>query len=167
MGAGWLLCEGWMLDEESGYWDVQRPGAGSYVAFEPPSGARLIEPERSPFLPPTFASGYSSYEELLAETEHDLRQSIRAIAALPLDDRVLALSGGKDSRTLTALILDEGLQDRFRFVTHGSPEGCRGHRRSPDRLTGSVSTGRWTTPRIAPPRRKWRVSGCTPGCGKG
>jgi len=35
---------------------------------------------------------------------------------------VLSLSGGKDSRTLLAFMLSEGVHDRFRFETTGSPE---------------------------------------------
>jgi hypothetical protein len=73
-------------------------------------------------LPPALDYTAASYEEILAEAERDLRDTLRAVAALPVDDRMLSLSGGKDSRTLTALILSEGLQDRFRFATHGSPE---------------------------------------------
>ncbi|HET9659098.1 MAG TPA: hypothetical protein VFP05_02135 [Thermomicrobiales bacterium] len=121
MGAGWLICEGWMLDEESGYWEVTRPPAGSAVRIQPGRGACVIEPERSPLLPPA-GEPSATYEELLAEAEGDLRSTMRAVAALPVEDRLLSLSGGKDSRTLTALILSEGLQDRFRFSTHGSPE---------------------------------------------
>lgn len=121
VGAGWLVCEGWILDEESGYWEVTRPMAGSVGRIEPGRGARVTAPPRSPMLPRP-EDGTASYTEILAEAECDLRDTLRAIAALPVDDRILSLSGGKDSRTLAALILSEGLQDRFRFSTHGSPE---------------------------------------------
>lgn len=120
-GAGWLWCEGWVLDHESGYWDVDRPPAGSMVWFRPHQGARVVEPARSPMLPPPDASPLS-YDELLDENEGVLRAGLRGIADLPIDDIDLPLSGGKDSRTLTAIVLSEGLRDRFRFVTHGSPE---------------------------------------------
>lgn len=120
-GAGWLVAENWLLDKETGYWDVERPGPGSFVVMRPGEGAVVVEPSRSPFLPHA-DDPFRSYEEILAEVDRDLRATIRAIAALPLEDRMLSLSGGKDSRTLTALILSEGLQDRFRFATHGSPE---------------------------------------------
>lgn len=119
--AGWLIAEGWTVDEETGYWDVERPRAGSYAVIEPGTTARIVEPTSSPlFAPPEDPA--PAYEEILAVVEMELRATLRAIAALPLDDRMMALSGGKDSRTLTALILSEGLQDRFRFETHGSPE---------------------------------------------
>jgi hypothetical protein len=120
-GAGWLICEGWMLDRDSGYWEVERPPAGSAVRIERGRGAQVIEPGRSPLLPAPDEPS-ATYDELLAEAERDLRATVRAIAALPVEDRMLSLSGGKDSRTLAALILSEGLQDRFRFATHGSPE---------------------------------------------
>lgn len=120
--AGWLISQGWILDQESGYWEVDRPHAGSAVHIEPGNGATVIEPAQSPFLPPVPEDPRPTYDALLNETERDLRQTIRAIAALPLDERTLWLSGGKDSRTLLALILSEGLEHRFRFITFGSPE---------------------------------------------
>jgi hypothetical protein len=119
-GAGWLVAEGWMLDQETGYWDVERPRAGSYAVIEPGQSACIVEPQRSPLFLAVGEEPTSSYEEILADAERDLRATLRAIAALPLDDRMLSLSGGKDSRTLTALIISEGLQDKFRFATHGS-----------------------------------------------
>ncbi|MEZ4529457.1 MAG: hypothetical protein R2855_00380 [Thermomicrobiales bacterium] len=121
-GAGWLVSDGWMFDEETGYWDVQRPRTGSYIAITGSDGARIVEPLRPPFLRPDPAEPAVPYEVLLDEVDRDLRSTLRVIAELPLDDRVLGLSGGKDSRTLAAIILSEGLQDRFRFVTNGSPE---------------------------------------------
>jgi hypothetical protein len=122
LGAGWLIGEGWMLDRETSYWDVERSVAGSAVVIEPHVGARIIEPACSPLLPPIDEPPASTYEELLDEAERDLRAVLRAVADLPLDDRVLSLSGGKDSRTLLAIVLDEGLAHRFRYATYGSPE---------------------------------------------
>ncbi len=121
-GIGWLICEGWMLDEETSYWEVDRPMAGSSVVIRPGQGARVIEPAHSPMLPPAPEDPAPAYEELLDEVDRDVRANLRAIAALPIDDRVLLLSAGKDSRTLTAMLIDEGLADRFRYETHGSPE---------------------------------------------
>jgi hypothetical protein len=120
--AGWLISKGSIPDQESSYWDVDRPQTGSYVAIDPARGAKVIEPRWSPLFPPAPDDPPLSYEELLNEVEQDLRSTIRAIAALPLEERVLSLSGGKDSRTLLAIIMSEGVQDRFRFVTTGSPE---------------------------------------------
>jgi hypothetical protein len=122
IAAGWLISQGWILDQESGYWEVERPRAGSTVVIDARRGATIVEPAPSPFLPPTPENPLPSYGELLDETERDLRQTIRAIADLPLDDRALWLSGGKDSRTILAVMLSENLHHRFRFVTFGSPE---------------------------------------------
>ncbi len=120
--AGWLIGVGSILDQESGYWEVERPRAGSSILIEPGQGARVIEPARSPLYPPEPEPPAPSYEMLLDEVEHNLRTTVRALAELPLDDRVLSLSGGKDSRTLLAFMLSEGVHDRFRFETTGSPE---------------------------------------------
>lgn len=120
--AGWLISQGWILDQESGYWEVDRPRAGSTVVIDAGRGVTVVEPEPSPFLPPTPECPRPSYDELLDETERDLRQTVCAIADLPLEERTLWLSGGKDSRTILGIILSEDLRHRFRFVTFGSPE---------------------------------------------
>ncbi len=119
--AGWVTGLGWIVDQESGYWEVERPSAGSVVAIEPQHGARLIEPSPTALYPHD-PEHTAPYDDLLLDVERDLRHTIRAVADLPVDERVLSLSGGKDSRTILAIILGEGLQDRFRFETTGSPE---------------------------------------------
>ena len=120
--AGWIIGEGWPLDQESSYWDAERPRAGSMVKIESGQGARVLEPRWSPLYPLEPEDPAPTYAELLDEAEEDLRGTIRAIANLPVEERVLSLSGGKDSRTLLAVILGEGVKDRFQFVTRGSPE---------------------------------------------
>jgi hypothetical protein len=112
---------GWIIDQESGFWDVERPRAGSLVVIEPQQGARVVEPRVSALYPRASEEPAPAYEELLDEVEQDLRGTISAVANLPVEDRVLSLSGGKDSRTLLAIILGEEVQDRFRFQTSGSP----------------------------------------------
>ena len=120
-GAGWIICHTEMFfDGETGYWDVERIPLGAHVALDPARGAAIVESERCPLGP---MGETATYPELLDAVEQDLRQSVRAIAALPLRTRQFGLSGGIDSRLLTALIIDEGLQDRFQFVTYGPPEG--------------------------------------------
>lgn len=118
MGAGWLLCLGSMLDEESGYWDAQHLPFGSHVTIDPIDGARVVHPGHSPLVP----AAETPYEDVLERVDHELRETMRVIAELPIPDLELALSGGKDSRLLTAVILSEGLQDRFRFITIGPPD---------------------------------------------
>jgi len=120
--AGWIIGEGWILDQESSYWEVERPRAGSMVVLDPRCGAQVDEPVHSPLYPSETEDPTPTYENVLDEVECDLRTTIRALARLPVEQRVLSLSGGKDSRTLLAVILSEGVQDRFQFVTHGSPE---------------------------------------------
>ena len=48
-------------------------------------------------------------------------RELRTIARLPVDDFELRLSGGKDSRMLAVILHDEGLADRFRFLSYGLP----------------------------------------------
>lgn len=119
-GAGWVICHTEpFFDGETGYWDAERTPLGAHVAITPGRGAEVVSCERCPLGP---MGETATYEEVLSGVEEDLRRSIRAIAALPMEDRQLGLSGGIDSRLLTAVILSEGLEEKFRFVTFGSPE---------------------------------------------
>ncbi len=119
-GAGWVICHTEpFFDGETGYWDTERTPLGAHVAVTPGRGAEIVACERCPLGP---MGETSTYDEVLSGVEEDLRQSIRVIAALPVTDRQLGLSGGFDSRLLTAVILSEGLEDRFHFATFGSPE---------------------------------------------
>ncbi len=119
-GAGWVICHTEpFFDGESGYWDTERTPLGAHVAIVPGRGAEVVACERCPLGP---MGETATYDTLLSEVEEDLRRSIRVIAALPVADRQLGLSGGIDSRLLTAVIVSEGLQERFHFVTFGSPE---------------------------------------------
>jgi hypothetical protein len=120
--AGWIAGAGWIPDQESGYWDVERPRAGSLVVIDPRRGAEVIEPAVSPIYPRAQDDPPFTYEEALDDVERDLRDTIRAVAELPATERVLLLTGGKDSRTLLSVILSEGVQDRFRFETSGAPQ---------------------------------------------
>lgn len=119
-GAGWVICHTEMFfDGETGYWDVERLPLGAHLFLDGRRGFTTIEPVRCPLGP---MGETATYGELLDKVERDLRQTIRAIAALPGPHPQILLSGGIDSRLLTALIVSEGLRDRFRFVTFGPPE---------------------------------------------
>jgi hypothetical protein len=121
-GAGWLISEGWMLDDETGYWDVERPPFGSHISIDPTAGAKVRRLPRSPLVAQESTPFPADYAVVLDEVERDLRSTMRAIAALPIADREFCLSGGKDSRMLLGVILSEGLEHRFHFVTQGPPE---------------------------------------------
>ena len=110
-GAAWSIAHTEMFfDGETGYWDVERMPLGVYIALSPGEGASVIEAERCPLGP---MGETATYDELLPQVEEDMRRSIRAIATLPVIDRQLGLSGGIDSRLLTALIVNEGLETAF------------------------------------------------------
>jgi hypothetical protein len=60
--------------------------------------------------------------ELVAGTVDHLRALVRLMAALPCPVPTLELTGGRDSRMILALLLAEGVADRFVYVTWGGPD---------------------------------------------
>lgn len=122
LGAGWLPCYGSILDEESGFWSVEHVPFGGYVEIHPDAGATLVADHPSPLAPPDPTSFPTEYEDIRNAVEHDLRVTMRVIADLPISDLEFRLSGGIDSRLLTAILISEGLTNRFSFMTFGAPD---------------------------------------------
>lgn len=59
---------------------------------------------------------------LLDDLRGDIASSIRAALTLSVRNRLADLTGGKDSRLVLSVMLDEGLADRFEFRTWGAPD---------------------------------------------
>ncbi len=121
LAMGWLVFWDSSLADDSGYWDATRLQFNRQIIFGP-SGEARIEKRGRPFWHrpgPNPTAG--DYDALLDELDADVRAELRTIARLPVDDFELRLSGGKDSRMLAAILHDEGLADRFRFLSYGLP----------------------------------------------
>ncbi|MEZ4529456.1 MAG: hypothetical protein R2855_00375 [Thermomicrobiales bacterium] len=121
LAMGWLAFWGSSLGDDSGYWDAARAPFNSQITTTANASVK-IEPRPRPFWHrpgPNPTTG--DYPSLLDEIDADLRSTLRAIMRLPTREFELRLSGGKDSRLLTALLFDEGLHERVRFLTHGLP----------------------------------------------
>ena len=121
LAMGWLAFWDSSIGDDSGYWDATRLPFNNQITIDADAGVR-IAPRPSPFWHRRGPSPTSAtYDELIDELEADLRATIRVIGKLPEANIELRLSGGKDSRLLTALLYDEGLHDRVQFMTHGLP----------------------------------------------
>lgn len=121
LAMGWLVFWDSSLGDDSGYWDATRLPFNGQIVFGPGGTAR-IEERPQPFWHrpgPNPTSG--DYVTLLEEIDADLRAELRTICRLPVEDFEFQLSAGKDSRLLATLLHDEGLVDRFHFVSHGVP----------------------------------------------
>lgn len=61
----------------------------------------------------------ATVEELVDRAGDELVRAVQAVAAAPFPDRVLSLSGGRDSRVLLAAAMAGGVADAFRYRTSG------------------------------------------------
>ncbi len=115
LGVGWLAYAGYPIGPRTGYegvavvpLGVHADVTGAGVAFRqaPPPWRALLAGER---------------HALLDEVYSDIVTSIRAALSYPVGRKVAELTGGKDSRLILAVLLAEGLADRFEYRTLGSP----------------------------------------------
>ena len=121
-GPGWLLYDGQCNGPETGFRDVSVLHQGECLAIAPDGRARIDRRADNSWDFEPFTHQTLSLEKAIEAADSRLRGSLRGLAALPFGRRELRLSGGKDSRLLLALILSEGLQDRFTFLTYGHRE---------------------------------------------
>lgn len=126
LSVAWLPFLGWIVGDRTGYASTRVLPAGSYVEIGPAYGSRVR------FAHPTPWAGDlpSDPDELIDLVHADLSASVRSVAQLPAPRRHADITGGKDSRLVVALMLEEGVADRFTFFTSG-------YDHSPDVIVGS------------------------------
>jgi hypothetical protein len=125
MGVAWLPFLGWIVGDRTGYVSSRVLPMSSYVEIAPSFGSRVRFANATPW-----ASDLPSVESELVDLVHqDLTASVQSIAQLRAPTRSADITGGKDSRLVLALLLQEGLADGFTFRTAGY-----GH--SPDAVVG-------------------------------
>ncbi len=121
-GPGWLLYDNQCHGAETGYRGVSVVPPGGFLAIDS-AGKALIDrlPEKS-----RKRVEQRSLSSAADAIDARLRGSLRALAALPFGRREFLLDSGKASRLLLALVLSEGLQDRFIFRTLADRESADG-----------------------------------------
>lgn len=122
IGAGWLVFDAALFDDETGYAGVAHLPFGDAVRIDPVHGLRIERAERSPFAPGNPGDFPSTYEQLVPPLLEDLCAQLRFVSGLPAGNVELRLSGGKDSRILAAGIVATGLRDRIGLMTFGPPD---------------------------------------------
>ena len=121
LGTGWTAFYGYPLSTETGFADVRLLPFGGYVELDPVTGASIAQRPVDHWVFRDERADLRTLPELTDLVEEDLRTTLRILSTLPAPTRELRLSGGKDSRLLTALAVDEGIQDCFHFFTFGVP----------------------------------------------
>jgi hypothetical protein len=112
---------------------------GAYVEIEPAFGSRVRFSNATPW-----SSDLPSNEAELVDLVHDdLSASVRSVAQIPATRRGADITGGRDSRLVLALMLQEGVADRFTFRTSG-------YEHSPDAVVGRRIAARFQLEHEAP-----------------
>jgi hypothetical protein len=117
LGVAWLPLLGWLIGDRTGFVGTRVLPAGSHVDISPAYGSRLRYSNPTPWAPA--AELPSDDNELIELVRADLGASVRSIAQIPSSKRYADITGGRDSRLILALIIQEGLTDRFEFRTTG------------------------------------------------
>jgi colanic acid/amylovoran biosynthesis glycosyltransferase len=120
-GVAWLSATIQTRTLDTGFVDVKAIPPMGHVLLDPVDGARVVEADRWYWEFPNQDEIPHTIEALRPMLEDDLRKEMRALIELPASMRQIRLSGGKDSRLLTALTLQEGVADQFEFMTFGLP----------------------------------------------
>jgi hypothetical protein len=132
MGVAWLPFLGWLVGDRTGYASTRVLPMGAYVEIAPAYGSRIRFSNATPW-----AGDLQPVEDDLVDMVHDdLSASVRSIAQLRVPTRWADITGGKDSRLVLALLLQEGLADRFTFRTAG-------YENSPDAVVGGQIAARF------------------------
>jgi hypothetical protein len=119
VAACWPAYSRHWIGDRTGYRDVRllAPGALVKVApHKPPS----IEMDKTPWMPTDDLRDLTT-SQLLDLAYDELADAVRTTVDLPGGSYRADLTGGKDTRLITAVALREGLADSFSFQTFGPP----------------------------------------------
>jgi hypothetical protein len=117
LGVAWLPYLGYLIGDRTGFTSTRVLPIGAHVAINPAWGAHVDFAGAAPWR--ALSQPRSSQRELVEAVHRDLKASIRSFAQLPADERIADITGGKDSRLILALLLQEGLTQAFTFRTIG------------------------------------------------
>jgi hypothetical protein len=118
LGAAWLPFLGWLVGDRTGFTAVRALPIGAHVQVDPAYGSRVVYANSTPW-----ADGdgeFGGRVELIDAVHADLTNSVRSIAQLPSRRKLADITGGRDSRLVLALIVQERLSDEFDFRTTGA-----------------------------------------------
>ncbi|HKA84201.1 MAG TPA: hypothetical protein VKD21_10085 [Acidimicrobiales bacterium] len=116
--SAWLTWLGWLVGDRTGFTAVRALPIGARVQLDPAYGSRVVGADSTPWVD---ADGQlDDTVELIDAVHADLTSSMRSIAQLPSRRKLADITGGRDSRLVLALILQEGLSGAFDFRTTGA-----------------------------------------------
>lgn len=108
---------GYRISDRTGYDGVRLLAQGATIEIQKGSVGR-IGPSGDPWAPDEALLELST-DELVDLVVEEITDAMRATAAIPVDRRVVDLTGGKDSRLVLATAMLEHVQDDFTYRTIG------------------------------------------------
>jgi hypothetical protein len=116
----WLVLGGSLHEDRTGFERVRRVPEGTLLELAPDRPLEAVTWDRRPWWtgPPVAPADRF---DLIEGAGEQIRALLRVQARLPSAKRRMDLSGGHDSRLVLALLLQEGLQHEFSYVTWGGP----------------------------------------------
>ncbi len=114
--GAWLAFTTYRVGDETGYHGVRVVPPGSILHFED-DGARWA-PHRL-IAEAEDRRGTRHLEDLASTVIDDVGASLRAVLETDAAGHVIALTGGKDSRLLLAVAVQQGIADEFTYETAG------------------------------------------------
>ncbi len=116
-GVGWLAYCSRSIGHQTGFEQVSVVPTGATVDIDPAGGACLVDAPAPPWRPDPDDAVMPADE--LEEVRTQIVTSIRMALALPGRASRAGLTGGRDSRLLLALMLEEGVAGEVEFQTFG------------------------------------------------
>lgn len=155
-GVGWLIYGSTLQEGRTGFAGVHRVPEGALLQVGPDRPLAIHTWDPVPWWPgpPLDDADVPAAVDRVADT---VRGLVRVFADLPSERRELELTGGHDSRLILAVVLAEGLADRFSYLTWGSDSlpdvqiaGLIAERFELDQINGPRSAGTRPDRRPAP-----------------
>jgi hypothetical protein len=119
-GAAWVAFADVPLGNATGFAGVEVVPPAVRLEISPDQGARLVAGRARYWKLPAPAT--EALPDLIRAVRDDIATTLHRVLHEPVPNRIAGLTGGRDSRTVLAVMVEEGLADEFRFETYGSPD---------------------------------------------
>ena len=115
--VAWLTYIGNIVGDRTGFVGTRVLPVGSYVEIDPLHGLQVRYSNPTPWVPAEDLP--TGDDELVDRVHRALSESVQSVARLPVEQRLADITGGRDSRLVLSLLIEQGLTDKFEFRTTG------------------------------------------------
>ena len=120
IGAGGLAYSVHSVGLRTGFEQVSVVPEGAVIDIDPATGARMLRPQQPLWRPRS--EHLESPERTLETVREEMVTAVRMARTMPGSTTLAGLTGGKDSRLILALLLDDGSAGEVEFETYGADD---------------------------------------------